>query len=375
MDCGKKASLVGTPFPDAEFGWCVILQLGVGLHQRLRHGVPIVYYSRITSSGSCPRLFLPGFYSLEEDVLSWLRIVSRDYPLTSSLTVKSLSYDGLLFPPHDVVFAQSQFSDDLLEEGAMNPDEELMIENLCKATDKFEAAVAMQPEDGRQEAVVSEGVSPAESHDSASLLCPSVSGRGRPLRPMLLSPKQVRRVMAARETLFKFGTFVPRNDREANASPEAHRWKAGRDLEWLRLNEQGTFEIDWDLDRVRLEHPEYKKADIGHCFYVYDYKFSGEHRVRLVFDGSRQSPDTYTETYAPTARQESVRLFHVITVEESYEIGQYDVPQAFLKAFMDHVIFAYPPNGQATFDGQLLNESKTSTLRWKAKCISLVSNG
>jgi hypothetical protein len=122
----------------------------------------------------------------------------------------------------------------------------------------------------------------------------------------------------------------------------------------LRLNEQGTFEIDWDLDRVRLEHPEYKKADIGHCFYVYDYKFSGEHRVRLVFDGSRQSPDTYTETYAPTARQESVRLFHVITVEESYEIGQYDVPQAFLKAFMDHVIFAYPPKGQATFDGQLL---------------------
>jgi hypothetical protein len=56
--------------------------------------------------------------------------------------------------------------------------------------------------------------------------------------------------MAARETLFKFGTFVPRTDREANSSPEAPRWRAGRDLEWLRLNETGTFETDWTLARM-----------------------------------------------------------------------------------------------------------------------------
>ncbi len=130
--------------------------------------------------------------------------------------------------------------------------------------------------------------------------------------------------------------------------------RAGRDLEWLRLNEQGTFESDWTWHRIQREHPTYKKSDIGHLFYVFDYKFSGEHRVRLVFDGSRQSADTYEETYAPTARQESVRIFHVVCVEESYGIGQYDVPQAFLKAFLDFVIFVYPPKGQATFPGQLL---------------------
>ena len=73
-----------------------------------------------------------------------------------------------------------------------------------------------------------------------------------------------------------------------------------------------------------------------------------------VFDGSRQSAETYDETYAPTARQESVRIFHVVCVEESYGIGQYDVPQAFLKAFLDFDIFVYPPKGQATFEGQLL---------------------
>ncbi len=167
---------------------------------------------------------------------------------------------------------------------------------------------------------------------------------------VILTVRQLRRVMAARESLFKFGTFVPRSEREADASPEAPRWRAGCDLEWLRLGEQDTFERDWTWARIQSEHPTYKKTDIGFLFYVYNYKFSGEHRVPLVFDGSRQSSDTYDETYAPTARQESVRIFHVVCVEESYGIGQYDVPQAFLKAFIDFVIFVNPPRGQAEFN-------------------------
>jgi hypothetical protein len=105
---------------------------------------------------------------------------------------------------------------------------------------------------------------------------------------------------------------------------------------------------------MRSEFPAYRKSEIGWLFYVYDFKHSGEHRVRLVFDGSRQSESTYDETYAPTVRAESVRLFHIYCVEESFAIGQYDVPQAFLKAYMDHDIFAYPPKEQATFQGQIL---------------------
>jgi hypothetical protein len=41
-------------------------------------------------------------------------------------------------------------------------------------------------------------------------------------------------------------------------------------------------------------------------------------------------------------------------VEEGFLIGQFDVPQAFLKADIDHDIFAFPPKGQAAFPGQLL---------------------
>ncbi len=49
----------------------------------------------------------------------------------------------------------------------------------------------------------------------------------RPIRKLVfLSKRVLRRIMAAKESLFKFGTFVPKNDREAESSPEASRWKA-----------------------------------------------------------------------------------------------------------------------------------------------------
>jgi len=129
-------------------------------------------------------------------------------------------------------------------------------------------------------------------------------------------------------------------------------------LEWLRLRAARTFETDWTWERVKKEHPAYLKSDIGHMFYVYDYKYSGEHRVRLVFDGSRQSETTYGVTYAPTVRAESIRLFHLYAVEYGWPIQQYDVPQAFLRSDADCTIFVYPPKGQSDFPGQLLKLSK-----------------
>jgi hypothetical protein len=122
---------------------------------------------------------------------------------------------------------------------------------------------------------------------------------------VVLTIRQLRRIMAAKESLFKYGIFVPRSEREAEASPEAPRWKAGKDLEWLRLREQGTFERDWTWAMVQAEFANYKKSDIGFLFYVYGYKFSGEHRVRLVFDGSRQSTETYVLRRQGRNRSES----------------------------------------------------------------------
>jgi hypothetical protein len=135
-------------------------------------------------------------------------------------------------------------------------------------------------------------------------------------RKILLSFETMRRILNFKESIMNYGVFVPRNDGEADASPEHLRWESGRMLEWMRLQKQGTFGRNWDWDRIQKSFPNYKKGDVGHVFFVYDYKHSGEHRVRLVFDGSRQNPETYTDTYAPTARGESVRLFHIYSVEE-----------------------------------------------------------
>jgi hypothetical protein len=174
----------------------------------------------------------------------------------------------------------------------------------------------------------------------------------------LLAIKTIRKILKMQESLFKYGTYVPRNDKEASASPEANRWKSGKQLEWLRLHAAKTFESDWTWEKMKIKFPEYKKEDIGTMFYIYDYKFSGEHRVRLVFNGAKQSPSTYTDTYAPTVRAESVRLFHIYSVEYSFSIQQYDVPQAFLRSDADCDIFVYPPRGNVEFPGQILKLSK-----------------
>jgi hypothetical protein len=175
---------------------------------------------------------------------------------------------------------------------------------------------------------------------------------------MVLTDKIIKRILRAQETIFKYGTLIPRNDAEASRSPEALRWMSGKQLEWIRLKGAKTFESHWTWEKIRKAYPSYKKVDIGHMFFIYDYKFSGEHRVRLVFDGSRQSEATYNNTYAPTVRPESVRLFHIYSVEFSREIHQFDVPQAFLRSEADCDIFVYPPNGFSEFPGQLLKLAK-----------------
>jgi hypothetical protein len=42
-----------------------------------------------------------------------------------------------------------------------------------------------------------------------------------------LSTKIIIRILKTQETMFKYGTFIPRNDREAEQSPEAPRWRSG----------------------------------------------------------------------------------------------------------------------------------------------------
>ncbi len=77
----------------------------------------------------------------------------------------------------------------------------------------------------------------------------------------LLAGKTMRRIFKMQESLFKYGTFIPRNDKEARASPEAVRWLSGRQLEWIRLRTAKTFESDWTWAKIRMKFPDYRKCE------------------------------------------------------------------------------------------------------------------
>jgi hypothetical protein len=284
-----RSSVVGRSFLDSELGWCLVS--GWGYFDEL---YPTYFYHPERSTD----IRADQEFSPESEVLSWLALSPDRVPDQPSTPPLCVSLEMSRKPEERKIRVPSVMT---LSQHSCSP---------CKAA---VSAVLRQ----------------------SQRLCEQINPR------LVFLSQKVRKVLAAKESLFKIGTFVPANDREADSSPESHRWRAGRSLEWFRLNQQGTFDPDWTWEKAVAAYPTYKKKDIGFLFYVYDYKFSGEHRVRLVFDGSRQGETTYKETYAPTVRSESVRLFHVVCVEERFQIGQYDVPQAFLKADIDHDIFAY----------------------------------
>ena len=86
-------------------------------------------------------------------------------------------------------------------------------------------------------------------------------------------------MLKAKETIFKYGVYVPRNDRDASLSPESVQWKAGRTLEWLRLLKINAFEGTWTKESIARAFLHIPLRDIGHVFFIYDYKHSGECRV------------------------------------------------------------------------------------------------
>ena len=289
----------GLLFDDKEMGWCQVTGWGVD------HGVKMIYYSPLCMA-DLENVGMDEHHVSLAEMLSIIQGVSIPTKISDYKPSR-----GLKLP----------------EKGS---EKNRIMRRLLSAKRKF-------PGYGTMQAQRSDGV----------------EGKVR-----VLSAKIIVRILKAQESMFKYGTFIPKSDREAEQSPEAPRWRSGRTLEWLRLRQADTFESDWTWERIRREHPEYRKEDIGHMFYVYDYKYSGEHRVRLVFDGSRQSPTTYNVTYAPTVRAESVRMFHLYAVEYGWQIQQYDVPQAFLRSDADCTIFVYPPKGQSDFPGQLLKLAK-----------------
>jgi hypothetical protein len=174
----------GMIFDDKEIGWCEVTGWAVD------HGVRMIYYAPISMAG-------PEFVGQHEHHVSLAEILSIMW--------------GVSIP--------TRISDYRPSRGLQLPDnwrEQNLIMRLLSTRRKFPGYGTMQ----------ARRVNVTEGNVKA------------------LSSKTIIRILKAQESMFKYGTFIPKSDREAEQSPEAQRWRSGRNLEWLRLRQASTFETD-----------------------------------------------------------------------------------------------------------------------------------
>lgn len=78
-------------------------------------------------------------------------------------------------------------------------------------------------------------------------------------------------------------------------------------------------------------------------------------KARLVARGfSQRIGVDYNETFAPTVRAESLRMFLAMVAKEDLEFHQYDVKNAFTESHLKEQIFLAPPEGYKVRKGYVL---------------------
>ncbi|EOY17116.1 Cysteine-rich RLK (RECEPTOR-like protein kinase) 8 [Theobroma cacao] len=141
------------------------------------------------------------------------------------------------------------------------------------------------------------------------------------------------------------GDEIPKNVQEAFEKPE---WRAAVLEEMRALKKNET----WDV----VELPE-GKSSVG-CKWVFTikYKSDGEierHKARLVAKGFTQVFGVdYTETFAPVAKLNTIRVLLSLAANLDWALHQMDVKNAFLNEELDEEVYMDLPPG---FEGAIGN--------------------
>ncbi len=161
----------GIVFEDKEVGWCEVTGWAVD------DGVRMIFYSPLAMAG-------PDFVGQHEHHVSLAEILSIMRGVTISTRISDYKPSRGLQLPGDW--------------GKQN-----QIMRLLSAKQKFPGYGTMQ----------AQRVNELEGNVK------------------FFSSKVIIRILKAQESMFKYGTFIPKSDREAEQSPEAPRWRSGRTLE------------------------------------------------------------------------------------------------------------------------------------------------
>ena len=101
----------------------------------------------------------------------------------------------------------------------------------------------------------------------------------------------------------------------------------------------------WEL--VDLPH---EKKKIG-TKWVYKTKYNSDgsverHKARLVAKGFTQRYGIdYEETFAPVARQETIRMLISLAAQKKWSIHHMDVKSAFLNGYLEEEVYVGQPQG------------------------------
>jgi hypothetical protein len=147
------------------------------------------------------------------------------------------------------------------------------------------------------------------------------------------------------------GIPIPRTYKEAiNDSKHAAAWEDAIQEEIRSLVANGTWE----------EFIAPDGANVVSTKWVFDIKrlVTGEterFKARLVARGfSQQYGVDYVETFSPTVRMDTLRMFLAFVAKEDLECRQYDIKNAFTESHLKEQIFLQPPQGVTVKKGHVL---------------------
>ena len=135
---------------------------------------------------------------------------------------------------------------------------------------------------------------------------------------------------------------------EALLRPDSKEWRASYDAELASCRERGT----WVVRKWR-DIPAGRRAI--RCKLVFKRKMIGDkldkYKCRIVAKGFSQVRGLdFFETWAPTVRDETVKISMAHAAARDLEVQQFDVSTAFLYPTLDEQIFMRMPEGLPTVD-------------------------
>lgn len=138
------------------------------------------------------------------------------------------------------------------------------------------------------------------------------------------------------------GIKIPRTYKEAVNDPKyGKQWINAMREEIISLLENGTFK--------EVVPPE--ASNLVSSKWVYTIKLNADgiierFKARLVARGFSQVRGTdYNETFAPTVRMDTLRLFLAAAAAEDLECAQFDIKNAFTESHLKEAIYLSPPKG------------------------------